>query len=286
MSPDELVLRHRDTTVVVQGGELLSLRSWRVAGSELLADPAALPAHYRVHGRRAGVTLMHPWANRLGADVFAVAGRELAAPEDETVSRDGSGLAIHGLTAPGAWCPEGSGDHGTVVRVVPATSAFPFAHTVSVELRVGVRCVAVVTRIEAAQTLVPVSFGWHPYFVPAGSRADWELGLPRRELLALDDRGLPTGQQESRPAERGALGARRFDDGYTGVAHTTWSIGDIDLELGDGYDCAQVFAPSDCDVVGLEPMTAPTDALRSGDGLRLLPAGSRHAASFKMSCRG
>lgn len=68
------------------------------------------------------------------------------------------------------------------------------------------------------------------------------------------------------------------------LAEQTWSIGGIELELSHGYDCAQGFAPRDCDVAALEPMTAPTDALRSGDGLRLLPGGAGCVARFALTC--
>ena len=49
----------------------------------------------------------------------------------------------------------------------------------------------------------------------------------------------------------------------------------ITVALDAGYDTAQVFAPPDRDVVSLEPMAAPTDALRTGEGLALLGAGAR-----------
>jgi aldose 1-epimerase len=50
-----------------------------------------------------------------------------------------------------------------------------------------------------------------------------------------------------------------------------------------GYPFAQVFAPPASDFVCFEPMTAPTNALRSGVGLRLVEAGNAFAAAFSIA---
>ena len=52
------------------------------------------------------------------------------------------------------------------------------------------------------------------------------------------------------------------------------------VRLGTGYPVTQVFAPAGQDLVALEPMTAPTDALRSGDGLMTVVPGEAFAATF------
>ena len=54
------------------------------------------------------------------------------------------------------------------------------------------------------------------------------------------------------------------------------------MTLGHGYRVAQVFAPPDQDLVALEPMTAPTDALRTGHGLRWAAAGEAFTATFRL----
>ena len=52
------------------------------------------------------------------------------------------------------------------------------------------------------------------------------------------------------------------------------------LEFVEGYRCAQVFAPDASRFICFEPMTAPANALCSGEGLRLLAPGERFSASF------
>jgi aldose 1-epimerase len=50
----------------------------------------------------------------------------------------------------------------------------------------------------------------------------------------------------------------------------------------EGYRCGQVFAPAASPFICFEPMTAPANTLRSGDGLRLLAPGERFAATFAL----
>ena len=53
------------------------------------------------------------------------------------------------------------------------------------------------------------------------------------------------------------------------------------VELLDNYPYTQVFAPQDKDYLALEPMTAPANALVSGEGLRLVEPGATFSAAFR-----
>ena len=55
------------------------------------------------------------------------------------------------------------------------------------------------------------------------------------------------------------------------------------MDFVGGYPYAQVYAPEDDDVVAYEPMTAPTNALVSGDGLQLVPPGESRSATFAIT---
>ena len=59
----------------------------------------------------------------------------------------------------------------------------------------------------------------------------------------------------------------------------------VAVEFLHGYRYAQVFAPEGEDCVALEPMTAPTNALTSGRGLRLVAPGQACRAAFRISHR-
>jgi galactose mutarotase-like enzyme len=57
----------------------------------------------------------------------------------------------------------------------------------------------------------------------------------------------------------------------------------LELRLGEGYRYAQIYAPADTDAVAFEPMTAPTNALLSGEDLPLLAPGESFTASFSIT---
>jgi galactose mutarotase-like enzyme len=106
------------------------------------------------------------------------------------------------------------------------------------------------------------------------------------EHLVLDERSLPTGEVERveypQPLR---LDDRTFDDGYSGVADgATFAVAGggrrIEVEFLRGYPYAQVFAPPGEELVCFEPMTAPTNALESGQGLRTVAPGESFEAVF------
>jgi aldose 1-epimerase len=55
------------------------------------------------------------------------------------------------------------------------------------------------------------------------------------------------------------------------------------VTLLDGYRFAQVFAPASDDIVAYEPMTAPANALVSGQDLWIVQPGDRYRAAFAVS---
>lgn len=277
----------------------------RHRGEELLGQRDGL-ARYVEAGSTMGIPFLHPWANRLGASRFELAGREVDLDlEGLPVKRDGSGLPMHGLlTAARGWRIErhweleedGDGgvlaasfDFGAYPRLV---EAFPFPHRVEIEATLAGAELRIATTVRAgAEVSVPSAFGFHPYLqLPGVPRSEWELEAPVRERLELDERMLPTGRRESVEIEPGQLGERSFDDAFVAPAHDepfvlTGGGRRLELRMGEGYPVAQIYAPEDLDAVAFEPMTAPTNALVSGEGLRMLPAGESFTATFSIVIR-
>jgi aldose 1-epimerase len=274
-------------TATICGGDLLSVSSLCRHGVERLADPAGLPEGYRVHGVRAGITLLHPWANRLSVDRFSfrgVTGRLDAGTDPTRISRDGAGLAIHGLGAPTPWRPVRDGVGSAVASLTwLGEPGFPYPHQITVRFRLtgtdgGSGALAISTTVCAlGDEGVPVSFGWHPYFQRDLNAL---IELPALSFLQGDARGLPTGEQTPQAPRRIALLAASFDDGVSELASgaemtllnqsAAGSAGDADavtVQFGAGYRFGQLFAPPDAPVVSFEPMTAPTDALVRGTDL-------------------
>ncbi|MGE0068561.1 MAG: aldose 1-epimerase, partial [Solirubrobacterales bacterium] len=221
--------------------------------------------------------------------------------EDLPLKRDGNGLAMHGLlsAAPG-WKVErhaeiGDGD-GVLVAGIDfgayphLLDAFPFPHRVRIEATLEQATLTIATTVEASgEKAVPISFGFHPYLcLPGVPRADWVLAAPVRERLALDERGLPTGEREAVEIATEPLGTRTYDDAFLAPAEAEPFALEgggrrLELRLGEGYPFTQIYAPSDTDAVAIEPMTAPTNALVSGGPeLPLVEPGQSLVARFSI----
>ncbi|HMK72784.1 MAG TPA: aldose 1-epimerase [Myxococcaceae bacterium] len=269
--------------------------SLRLRGEELLGriedlDTAA------AKGSTAGIPLLYPWANRLAGLRYRAAGLEVVLdPASPILHLDDRGLPIHGVPwAQLAWEATAAAPDALRARLDWTASAllavFPFRHRV--ELDVGLRPdgLTVATTVTAlGDGPVPVSFGFHPYFSLTGmDRARWRLLLPSLRRLALDPRGIPTGEEADAPPVDAELDDRAWDDGFAlhepgRAALALAGAGRrITVELLSGYRFAQVFAPRDKPFVALEPMTAPANALVSGSGLSTAEPGVPFRASFRI----
>ena len=171
------------------------------------------------------------------------------------------------------------------------TAAFPFPHEVELEAELRGGTLTITTTVRASEdSPVPIAFGFHPYLrLPGVDRREWEIEVPVRERLRLDERMLPTGEREPVDVAAGPLGSRTFDDAYLapeGSAPFVLAGGGrrIELAFRSGFPYAQVFAPAEDDVVAYEPMTAPTNALvAGGPELPLLAAGESYRAAFAIT---
>jgi aldose 1-epimerase len=278
--------------------------SLRHRGAELLGQRGGL-ARYVAQRSTMGIPLLYPWANRLAERRFEVAGKVVdlykAAPPP---SVDPHGLPIHGLLAAAkGWRVErheSSGDGGVLAARFDfgaqpdLIAAFPFPHELSIEATLTGTALTIATTVEPSGDVeVPISFGYHPYFhLPEVARADWEIEVPVSERLDLDADELPTGTREPVRVDAGPLGSRTFDDEFVAPADSAPLVlegGDrrIEVALLSGYPYTQIYAPADDDVVALEPMTAPTDALLiGGSELPCASPGESFCAEFSITVSG
>jgi aldose 1-epimerase len=277
-------------------------RSLAHGGEELLGQRGGLSA-YTQTGSSFGIPLLHPWANRLAGMSYSVGGRHVELdPQLSPIHLDPAGLAIHGLLAASPdWeivgRSPGNGSAAVAARLDFAASeelmaAFPFPHELHVqaELRDDTLTVATIL-LPTAGVAVPVSFGWHPYLrLPGVPRDEWQVELPVHGRAVLDDRGIPTGATEAVEIAPGPLGDRTYDDHFVALeSPAVFALEGggrrIELALGQGYPFAQVYAPLSSDeepYICFEPMTAPVNALVSGDGLRSVPPGGSFRAEFSV----
>jgi aldose 1-epimerase len=269
------------------------------SGAELLGTRDGLRA-YVDRLATMGIPLLHPWANRLGALEFPLAGRTVTLePRPSHMARDPDGLPIHGLlTAAPGWRVEAHevDRDRALLRASFAfddasglTSAFPFPHEVTISAELREATLSIRTSVAPTEeSPLPVSFGFHPYLrLPDVPRAEWRISVPVREHLLVDGRALPTGEREPADVEAGPLGERTFDDGYTSLEGQPFILAgggrEIQVTFLRGYPFAQLYAPEDDDVIAFEPMTAPTNALVSGSDLTVIEAGGSYEAAFELT---
>jgi len=264
-------------------------------GEELLVMRAGGLDAY-ANGSTMGIPLLYPWANRLVAGTHRVAGRTVVADAGSPFQKpDGNGTPIHGVIP--RELPfevrEASGSGVTAElhsdRCPALAACFPFPHRVTVSADLTDAGLRIETAVHATgDAQVPVSFGYHPYLhLPGVPRDDWKIDAPVATHIVTDALSLPTGELEQAPIPAGPLAGRTYDDGYAGIADGaafTLAGGGRRLTVRwlQGYRFAQVWAPVDPQVVCYEPMTAPTNAIATGDGLQILQPGEEHRAAFQI----
>ena len=251
----------------------------KVNGANVLWTPYGSVAEFRANPVFLGVPFLAPWANRLDGDAFWANGRKyLLNPDLGDLHRDGNGLPIHGLlrfsdlwevvaleaTPFGAWVAS----RLEFWRYPGYMAQFPFAQEITMTYRLedGVleTRLAIVNR--SAEPM-PLSVGFHPYFTLAGvPRDEWNVHIPVRQHVFLDDKLIPTGKSE--PAglpDSLSLGDRVFDTVFSEVDHADEFVVHsrnqrIAVRFGTKYPVAVVYAPAGHDFICFEPMSGVTNA--------------------------
>lgn len=243
-------------------------------GVEFLGQRRGLDA-YLSDGKTMGIPILYPWANRLGGTDYRVEGTVVDLTGAARVRTDAHGTPMHGvLAAYAGWQVIEQSAHSLTAAVDYSTpellAAFPFPHVLTQRVTLFDRTLSIATTVDPGTASVPLCFGYHPYFtLPDVPRADWELSTPAMRHLPVDDHGIPTGAHRPWPAGSAPLGERALDDGFDGVEQgAVFAISGggrrIEVTFDEGYPAAQLFAPAADALVAIEPMTAPTDALRRG----------------------
>lgn len=247
-------------------------------GVEFLGQRRGLQA-YITTGKTMGIPILYPWANRLSASKYGINGAVVTlTPGVAGVRSDEHGVPIHGVLGanPGWLVIEQSEnklvailDWGGRPRLL---ATFPFPHILTMTVTLADRTLTVDTTVmPSTAASVPLCYGYHPYFrLPDVAREEWLLETPTMRYLPVDNWGIPTGETQEWPGGSEPLKTAELDHGFDQVrdgSRFAISGGDrrIEVTFNRGYGAAQIFAPGNDDVVCVEPMAAPTDALRRGN---------------------
>ena len=293
-----------DSAVSLVAGDLLAIfwpnsgmlcASLRHRGAELLRRIDDLKAA-KAKGSTVGIPLLYPWANRLDSLRYHASGRDVVLdPSSQLLHFDEHGLPMHGVPwGQLVWEAVEVEPDSILARLdwgsPDLLAVFPFPHKLEMAATLDPDALRLeITVFASGGTRVPISFGFHPYFgIPQLPRQEWRVQLPAMRRLLLDPRGIPTGGQEPFGPVDSPLGETNFDDGFAVTdAQPSFSLSGAGRRIAvtflEGFPYAQVFAPKNRDFVALEPMTAPTSALTSGQALRIVEAGAEFRASFRVS---
>ncbi|MGV0811229.1 aldose 1-epimerase [Mycolicibacterium boenickei] len=283
------------TYVPAAGMVCTSLAETR-AGEQLeyLGQRRGLQA-YIADGKTMGIPILYPWANRLSANGYRVDDTEVSlAAGADGVRADAHGAPIHGVLAANPNWLVTDRSENTLVAALDWSAdprllaTFPFPHRLTMTVTLADRILTVSTTVTPTGARpVPLCYGYHPYVtIPGVPREDWRLQTPAMRHLPVNDRGLPTGESDEWPDGARRLGDTELDDGFDDVdegAVFTLSGGShrVEVTFDQGYSAAQLFAPLSDNVVGIEPMAAPTDALRRGNYTMAAP-GKPETAIFSI----
>ena len=272
-----------------------SLRSLRVGGAALVQE---YPDHLPPPGG-AGIVLV-PWPNRVAGARWVLDGEEqlLDATEPST------GNASHGLLRnTGYAVGELSDEAVTLTASVFPQHGYPFHLGTSVRYTlVDDGIVVTHTIVNHSEAAAPVAVGTHPYLrvgdVPVEQLS---VTVSGETSLEVDDRQIPVGAEPAagtaKDLRHGArLGDLRLDTAYTDLQeiddayrHRLHSPDGQSTELWTDlvFGYVHVYTKPEFPgpdgptlAVALEPMTAPANALNSGEGLTWLDPGATWSASW------
>jgi aldose 1-epimerase len=235
-----------------------------------------------------------PWPNRIGDGRYRFGGtdHQLALTEPEKNN------AIHGLLL---WRPWEAVDHRadevTMHAHIHPTQGYPFHLDVTVRYALSPDGLTVTTTAtNTGDTTAPYGCGQHPYLSPGTGHIDdahLQLDAATR-ILTDDDRQLPTGTEpvEGTPYDfrrTRPIGDLTVDYPFTDLARDDQDRAWVRLHGNDGataelwvddtYPIIELFTGDTLapdrrrQGLGVEPMTCPPDAFRTGDRLRHLEPG-------------
>jgi aldose 1-epimerase len=286
-SGEQYAIRRGDqrATVVEVGG---GIREYRVGERDVLEpyEPTDM-----ADGAR-GAPLV-PWPNRLGDGRYVFDGVEHQVPIDEPDKAN----ALHGFLRWRSWrAVEHTADRVVMAIRLHPLEGYPFLLDVRVEYALSDEgLVVATTATNSGEATCPYATGQHPYLATGGGLVDGcTLRLPAGFRVETDDRQLPTGDVPVAGTAYDFTQARRLGDlaidhafgdlpreadGRAWV-HLTGSDGrTAHVWVDEGYRYLEIFTADTLQrrrtSLGVEPMTSPPDAFRSGrDLLRLRPGES------------
>ncbi len=296
-----------NSAVVTEVGA--TLRQLMVGGEAVLW---AFGADEIAHDGRGQV--LAPWPNRLEDGAYTFGGRQAAAALDEPERSN----AIHGLVRWLGWSVDrllpSSVELSVVLHPQPA---YPWRLVLRLTYSLTDLGILVGCDVEnVSDEPAPFGIGFHPYLVAGDGGADRaELRLRAAERLVLDERALPIGRESTAKTRNDFTAGKELagvvlddcftslvpesDEGPVGARGAVWrgvlrsmdGNRQVSVWAEDAFGYAMVYTGdtlAEADrrrAVAIEPMTCPPNALRTGEGLIVLPPGGRWSSRWGIEAR-
>jgi len=299
-SGEQIELRAGDQRVVVVGVGA-GIRSYEVAGEPVFDG---YPADAMCDGAR-GQHLV-PWPNRVRDGRWSWDGRDLQLALTEPDQHN----AIHGLVRWLGWSVVDRADDAVTLTCTSwPQPGYPWPFDVSVSHHLGDSGLTVTTSvINRGPSPAPVAAGHHPY-LSAGTPLidDCSLHVPAETYLPTGEQQIPTGRAavasspyDFRTPRR--VGDTQIDNTYTDLVRDERGRCAVELSaptgravslwVGPDYDYVEIFTGDSLPDparrrrgLGVEPMTAPPNALATGESLIVLGPEERWSGEWGIQPR-
>jgi aldose 1-epimerase len=246
-------------------------------GVELVGERYGLEA-YAADGLTMGMSVMHPWADRLSGWSYTACGVPVRLPISPLLHTDRWGLPVNGVqSGRHGWI---LGDSGAADESVWLDATLPFDHPAQLELfpfphrlvlhaEVTGSSLAISLRLEATSDVaVPVCFGYRIYLRRGQPQDDGTIILPARRHVETDKRLMPTGVVEPVEMSASTPGVDELHEvfAFDSDRRVTIASGERRLTIDslDGFGFAQVQTCHEWPHVMVEALTAAPDALSRG----------------------
>ncbi|MDQ3422118.1 MAG: aldose 1-epimerase family protein [Actinomycetota bacterium] len=292
-SGEQTLLRYEEQSAVlveVGGG----IRSYTVGDRPLLDGYAAEQMVSAARGQP-----LIPWPNRLHTGRYTWDGEEHVVPLDEPAQAN----AVHGVTRWRSWTAERESEAAATLRLrLLPQPAYPFALDLAVYYRLDADGLAVTTTAtNVGDADAPYGQGAHPYLTVGGTLDAATLHLPATTWLPTGPAQIPIGREpvagspydfrEPRP-----IGPLHMDYAFTDLdrdsdGRCTLTLAaegsSVSLWVDDHFPYVELYTGDTLPDLqgrrrglGVEPMTCPPDAFRTGEDLVRLRPGQSWSASW------
>jgi aldose 1-epimerase len=166
-------------------------------------------------------------------------------------------------------------------------SGYPFPYNCTVKYTLGEEGkLTIQTHLSnpaTAETSIPISDGWHPYFKLGGKVDDWWLEVASDQMLEYDPQLIPTGKFISNTMfyPRRKIGDMHLDNGYllreniSPLCTLTNEQLKVEFLSMRNYPYLQLYTPPSRDSLSIENLSAAPDAFNNGLGLTILEPGQK-----------